>query len=108
MLSPCMANSILPDVPIKLCSDNVDCTNDKFEYAISEYTTKKGLEVIGMAKDGRAIYGPYKADGTLWKPCDVDVCNGRVILGDYSYVSTSFYPYFVGCWGPSDSTKLSA
>jgi len=56
---------------------------------------------IGLAKDGRIIYGPFKADGSVWQPCDVDVCNG-VYFGVeiYSYVATMFHPYFVGCWGP--------
>lgn len=57
---------------------------------------------IGLAKDGRIIYGPYKTDGTLWQPCDVDVCNGVRQGNIYFYVSTMFFPYFLGCFGPGN------
>lgn len=56
-----------------------------------------------MAKDGRVIYGPYKIDGTLWQPCEVDVCNGVLEGSNYFYVATMFFPYFVGCWGPGNA-----
>jgi len=55
---------------------------------------------IGLAKDGRVIFGPYKTDGTLWQPCDVDICNGVKSGRFYYYVATMFFPYTVGCWGP--------
>jgi hypothetical protein len=57
---------------------------------------------IGIAKDGRIIYGPFKSDGTLWQPCDVDVCNGVRSGNYYFYVATMFHPYFVGCFGPGN------
>ena len=57
---------------------------------------------VGLAKDGRIIYGPYKIDGTLWQPCDVDVCNGVRQGSNYFYVSTMFFPDFVGCFGPGN------
>jgi hypothetical protein len=61
----------------------------------------KTIIPIGLAKDGRVIYGPYKTNGNLWQPCDVDVCNGRIFAQDYyGYVATMFFPYMVGCWGP--------
>ncbi len=58
---------------------------------------------IGIARDGRVIYGPYKSNGFLWQPCDVDICNGRKEGNVYFYVASMFYPYFVGCWGPGSS-----
>lgn len=57
---------------------------------------------IGIAKDGRIIYGPFKSDGTLWQPCDVDVCNGVRDGNYYYYVATMFHPYLVGCFGPGN------
>lgn len=48
------------------------------------------------------IVGPYKADGALWQPCDVDVCNGVIVNSEYVYASTLFYPYTVACWGPAN------
>jgi hypothetical protein len=65
------------------------------------YTENYG-GVIGIAKDGHPIYGPYNENGELWGCIDVDYCNGFFDkdLG-YAYASTSFFPYTIGCWGPS-------
>ena len=90
-----------------LCEDNPECKRNKFRYALSFYRYKE-LIPLGYAKDGRTIYGPYRQDGELWQPCDVDVCNGRIIKGEYAYVATSFYPYFVGCWGPGTRANFYA
>ena len=65
--------------------------------------------VIGLAKDGRVIYGPLKSnDGAFFTACDLDACNGRrevdtsgVATGVYSYRASTFHPYLVGCFGPS-------
>jgi len=32
--------------------------------------------VVGLARDGHAIYGPYNAEGELWACDEHDVCNG--------------------------------
>ena len=61
------------------------------------------MSPVGLARDGRIIYGPYKPDGKLWQPCDVDLCNGRKFSRlNYGYVTTMFHPYIVGCWGPGN------
>ena len=58
--------------------------------------------VIGLAKDGHLILGPYNPEtGELWTCDDHDICNGVFLAdGSYAYVATSTYPYTVGCWGP--------
>jgi len=38
--------------------------------------------------------------------CDVDVCNGMEIGGNYMYVSTFFHPYIMGCFGKGTSLEL--
>jgi hypothetical protein len=59
----------------------------------------------GLAKDGHVIYGPFNASGETWSCDDVDMCNGFFLSsGDYGYASTTFFPYVVGCWGPSVAT----
>jgi len=67
------------------------------------------IDVVGIAKDGWVIYGPIKkgknpSDVELYSACDVDICNGRKDVSDkgtiYSYKSTTFHPYLVGCFGP--------
>ena len=88
---------------------NKECNTDVKSYAVSFIPRQlRTITPIGLAKDGRVIYGPYKQDGTLWQPCDVDICNGRMFGSYYGYVATTFHPYFVGCWGPGTDNILSA
>lgn len=63
---------------------------------------KNSIIPIGLAKDGHIVWGPYKDEGVVWKSCDVDVCNGKLINGFYGYVSSLKHPYFVGCFGPAN------
>jgi hypothetical protein len=32
---------------------------------------------IGLAKDGRVIYKPFKGVDEFWDTCDIDVCGGQ-------------------------------
>lgn len=60
--------------------------------------------VYGLGKDGHVIYGPFNKDGEVWTCEDVDMCNGFFLAdGSYGYASTSFFPYYVGCWGPASA-----
>eukprot|EP00347_Sterkiella_histriomuscorum_P018009 403347133 len=89
-----------------LCKNLQDCSSDPMAYSIQFQEDKvQGALPIGIAKDGHMIVGPYKADGLLWQPCDVDLCNGAVVDGNYVYVSTLFHPYTVGCWGPGATAR---
>lgn len=68
------------------------------------------LQIIGIALDGHAIYGPYNADHELWTCEDHDVCNGRFFPemdNSYAYVATTTHPYLVGCWGPGPNQVWS-
>ncbi len=74
-----------------------------------------GAAIVGMAKDGHIIVGPYKAPGILWQPCDVDACNGAFFEdkdggegGIYMYAMTMFHPYTIGCWGPANRPRITA
>ncbi len=103
MFSPCILSPTLKDISA-LCSSNNNCNSDIKKHSVSLLAKKeKTMIPIGTAKDGRVIYGPYKANGQLWQPCDVDICNGRREGNTYYYVSSMFFPYFVGCWGPGNS-----
>lgn len=76
--SPCIYN-LLNNVEPAACASIAACKADPRAYALAKVPAKlQSLNPIGLAKDGRVIYGPYKADGTLWQPCEVDVCNGRM------------------------------
>lgn len=66
----------------------------------------KYRSVLGVSKDGRPIYTPLYDNGKEYADCDVDICNGIMIGGHYSYVSTLFHPYIMGCFGPGSSPEL--
>ncbi|CDW90313.1 UNKNOWN [Stylonychia lemnae] len=107
--SPC----ILPRGPIKSleytsCNYNEACQQDPLAYSLSFMSPQeKTIMIIGVARDGHSILGPYRRDGMLWQPCDVDLCNGLYIGGVYYYVTTMFHPYTVGCWGPSPKKTIA-
>jgi len=50
--------------------------------------------------------GPYKEDGSLWSPCEVDVCNGVYLNDEYVYVTTVFHPYTVACFSRGNYAKF--
>lgn len=66
----------------------------------------KYRSVIGIAKDGRPIYSPYENNGKAYGDCDVDICNGKEIGGNYAYVATFFHPFVIGCYGKGSNPKL--
>ena len=90
-----------------LCRDTDFCTTSTAVFSRqqgsssqeSAYTASNWDDVIGIARDGHVIIGPYKEDGSNWQ-CDRDVCNGTFIDGQYVYVGSDQFPYVVGCWGP--------
>ena len=90
-----------------LCSETASCASDPLSYGrvAGGYTTNfKGLRIIGIAKDGHVIYGPYNQDEELWDCDDHDICNGRYFSemdGSYAYVATATHPYILGCFGPA-------
>jgi hypothetical protein len=67
----------------------------------------KFRSTYGLAKDGRPIYSPMYAGEKTYADCEVDVCNGMMINGNYAYVATLFHPYFLGCFGPGSQTNFS-
>ena len=109
--SPCLYSSAFKNALLtaSLCNSDVSCKANALTYARAKVDNNdyKTLKVVGIAKDGHRILGPYKSDGSLWQPCDVDICNGLTIEGSYYYVLTNFYPYTIGCWGPANSVASS-
>ena len=61
------------------------------------------MTVIGVAKDGHVVYGPYLSANTR-VTSGFDICNGMFYdsIGNYAYFATSTYPYLVGCFGPGN------
>jgi len=88
------------------------CTPESMDDIIAKVPSK----VVGVAKDGHVIYGAVKSgsissqNAELYTACELDGCNGVITTvgeGDaaekvYTYRATTFHPYLVGCFGPSD------
>lgn len=92
--------------------------------AISDesYTRVAASPLLGFAMDGRRIYGPFDATGSLAR--GLDPCNGRweingrpngtavevgqSIRAEYTYRATPDFPYLIGCLGPAGASTAAA
>jgi hypothetical protein len=81
-----------------------------------EQIVKGRLPVVGLAKDGHAVYGPHwPGTNAIINGCHVDTCNGFFYANPdknslpkylYGYAATEFHPYGPACFGPANySTK---
>lgn len=105
--SPCILDGAWKENPEgSTCKSDSSCSSDMLTYMLNVRRSQKTLMPVGIAKDGHKIYGPYDANGDLWDACDVDVCNGMTINGEYAYVLTSFFPYTVGCFSTGNQPIL--
>lgn len=107
--SPCIMPSPtkLIQTPL-MCDEITECKKSVTNYIQDRMDNElKTVIYIGIAKDGHKIMGPYRRDGELWQPCDVDACNGLYIGEEYVYVTSMFFPYTVGCWGPAPLSASS-
>jgi hypothetical protein len=106
MMSPCLYDNTIPGGQ---CQTDSVCKNNFTTYAVTGFDNNKTLKAVGVAKDGRVIYGPYNPNGNLYGCGDVDMCNGRIMEdGSYAYLATTTSPYFVGCWGPAPNNVYYA
>jgi hypothetical protein len=98
--SGCMVNP--PTGSISACA-TTSCITNVATYAIASFSSYQTMTVIGVARDGHVIYGPYLSSGTL-VTSGFDACNGMFYdsIGNYAYFATSTYPYLVGCFGPAN------
>jgi hypothetical protein len=98
--SGCMVNP--PNGSITACAGTT-CITNIANYSISLFYNYQKMTVIGVAKDGHVIYGPYLSANTR-VTSGFDVCNGMFYdsIGNYAYFATSTYPYLVGCFGPGN------
>ncbi len=94
-----------------LCKDETNCLSDtstvvatgSVNSQTSAYDDKcHNGGLLGLARDGHIIVGPWNKDGHHWSCDEHDVCNGAFVDGQYVYVATTTFPYVVGCWGPAD------
>ena len=108
-LPPCVIGSSYISTT-RSCAAVSACTSDLKTYALTGFASSKALTVVGMAKDGHVIYGPYDSSGDLFDCNDLDICGGYTFSdGDYGYIYHTTYPYIINCWGPgSDLTYYSS
>ena len=99
--SGCMLNP--PSGNLSGCSPTIGCLNNVGPYSVGLFSSYRTLTVIGIAKDGHIIYGPYLSSGTQ-VTSGFDICNGMFhdSIGNYGYFATSTYPYITGCFGPGN------
>ena len=99
--SGCMVNP--PSGNLSNCSPNIGCLNNVGSYSVQMFSSYRTLTVIGIAKDGHVIYGPYTSAG-VQVTSGFDICNGMFYdsIGNYGYFATSTYPYVTGCFGPGN------
>ena len=97
----CMVN--LPSGSISSCAGTTACQTSVANYSISGFSSYQTMTVIGVAKDGHVVYGPYLSANTR-VTSGFDICNGMFYdsIGNYAYFATSTYPYLVGCFGPGN------
>eukprot|EP00743_Colponemidia_sp_Colp-15_P001826 GILK01001991.1.p1 GENE.GILK01001991.1~~GILK01001991.1.p1 ORF type:complete len:396 (+),score=20.40 GILK01001991.1:34-1221(+) len=100
-MSSCQLSSNYPSGAINPCAGTAACNNQISSYMLSGFANQKNLTVLGLAKDGHVLFGPYLADGTQ-VTTGLDVCNGRFYDSNqnYAYFATDKFPYTSGCWGP--------
>ena len=103
-VSPCINPDFLQGKTMSDCASHDDCKADIAKWALSGFDSMKTKTVIGIAKDGHVLYGPYDDNGQVWATSGVDACNGAwsTDQADYFYVSTQWHPYLVGCLGPAN------
>ncbi|CAF3754318.1 unnamed protein product [Adineta steineri] len=99
--SGCMVNP--PAGNLTGCGPDIGCLNNVANYSLKMFSSYKNLTVIGIAKDGHVIYGPYDSSGKQ-VTSGFDVCNGMFYdsIGNYAYFATTTYPYITGCFGPAN------
>jgi hypothetical protein len=93
-----------PSGNITSCSQNSACAANISSYSLTIFpASAKTLTVIGIAKDGHVIYGPYTSAGTQ-VTSGFDICNGMFYdsFGNYAYFATTKFPYITGCFGPGN------
>jgi hypothetical protein len=93
-----------PSGNITSCTANSACSSNIAAYSLTLFpSSAHKLTVIGIAKDGHIIYGPYLSNGNLITS-GIDICNGMFYdsTGDYAYFATTKYPYITGCFGPGN------
>ena len=93
----------------KYCDEIDQCSTDMTNYAQAPFDALASKTLIGIAKDGHEIIGPYKDDGSTFNCKELDICNGYEATSEstYYYVGVNTFPYLVGCYGPGAHMRIN-
>ena len=72
-----------PSGSISPCAATSSCNNNIKNYMLSGFANYKTEKVIGIAKDGHIVFGPYSNFASL--VTGQDVCNGVFFDSDLNY-----------------------
>ena len=99
---------ITPSGSLSSCASVPACSSNISQYSITSFSNYATLTIIGIARDGHIIFGPYVASGTE-VTSGTDICNGMFYdsIGNYAYFATRKYPYLTGCYGPGNYPNVS-
>jgi hypothetical protein len=89
--SNCITNGSSSVIPGRATDAGVSSGDQAMEFGRKDGWSNRGNfgGLVGVAKDGHPIYGPYDESGHEWGCNDHDICNGRFFEnGSYGYVST--------------------
>lgn len=107
-ISPCIVEGFLDNRTMGECDLDDDCSSGIVNYQLSAFQDLRYKTVVGIAKDGHILYGPYRDDGLTWEPDEVDICNGAWTddLEEFFYPGTHWHPYGPGCLGSANFAHL--
>lgn len=114
----CGAANVKSTMLLDVCGGHANPYHIHTDMLCDYNTTAAGhSKLIGVALDGRGIYGKYESTGTL--PTDLDACNGHygpvpsTTVGSdsypantnsvYHYHTSESAPFTLGCFGPTTS-----
>lgn len=101
ILSPCLLNAANVQ-STQPCAHIASCASNITMYSLNNYGNSKVETLLGLAKDGHMILGPYHDDGTLYDCTAYDQCGGTTSAdGSYVYIFSNKYPYINDCYGPA-------
>ena len=93
------------------CASNTACTSNLKTFALDTFSSKKTQTVVGIARDGHLIMGPYDSTGSVFDCASLDQCGGKYLTDtakSYVYVFSNTFPYTMNCFGPSSTLKYKA
>jgi YHYH protein len=108
IISPCIIDSSSVDATTP-CTNIDSCVSDVKTYALSYYSDYQQETLVGIAKDGHMILGPYDYTGSQFDCTEFDQCGGVYSNdGSYVYIFNNVYPYINNCFGPAEDLVYEA